>query len=319
MGLQTYRENYKPFEYQEPLNFIAQINKSYWTHDEVSFTGDVQDYQALDHIKRSYTKRSMLMVSTIEVTIKMFWGGLYSMFPKPELNGLGVTLAENEFRHSEAYSRLGDVVGYNDEMKEILNVPAIKNMVDFLNTELKSDNVFTKIGLFGLTTENGLLFESFATIYSNTRFDGVMKNISNMVAWTSVDEQIHANVATWLLNTLMLENNMSKDEMLKHEGEFREVIMKFMDLMSDIRDWIFEEGEPEHFTKVDLENFTKRRIDDALHNIGFSKIFNITDSEYEPMEWFDQEVFANTLDDFFAKRPVDYTKHDKPITGADLF
>ena len=30
-------------------------------------------------------------------------------------------------------------------------------------------------------------------------------------------------------------------------------------------------------------------------------------------------VFANSLDDFFAKRPVDYTKHDKSITANDLF
>lgn len=37
------------------------------------------------------------------------------------------------------------------------------------------------------------------------------------------------------------------------------------------------------------------------------------------MAWFEEEVFANSLDDFFAKRPVDYTKHDKSITAEDLF
>ena len=37
------------------------------------------------------------------------------------------------------------------------------------------------------------------------------------------------------------------------------------------------------------------------------------------MKWFEEEVFANSLDDFFAKRPVDYTKHDKSITANDLF
>ena len=37
------------------------------------------------------------------------------------------------------------------------------------------------------------------------------------------------------------------------------------------------------------------------------------------MTWFEEEVFANSLDDFFAKRPVDYTKHDKSITANDLF
>ena len=34
---------------------------------------------------------------------------------------------------------------------------------------------------------------------------------------------------------------------------------------------------------------------------------------------FEEEVFANSLDDFFAKRPVEYTKHDKSITADDLF
>ena len=35
--------------------------------------------------------------------------------------------------------------------------------------------------------------------------------------------------------------------------------------------------------------------------------------------WFEEEVFVNELDDFIAKRPVAYTKHDKSITKNDLF
>ena len=49
------------------------------------------------------------------------------------------------------------------------------------------------------------------------------------------------------------------------------------------------------------------------------KLFNVSSEEYKPMIWFEEEVFANSLDDFFAKRPVDYTKHDKSITADDLF
>ena len=63
----------------------------------------------------------------------------------------------------------------------------------------------------------------------------------------------------------------------------------------------------------------KYRIDDSLVQIGMSKIYNVTNAEYAPMRWFEEEVFANSLDDFFAKRPVEYTKHDKSITANDLF
>lgn len=39
----------------------------------------------------------------------------------------------------------------------------------------------------------------------------------------------------------------------------------------------------------------------------------------DQMVWFEEEVFANSMDDFFAKRPVDYTKHDKSITRTICF
>ena len=57
----------------------------------------------------------------------------------------------------------------------------------------------------------------------------------------------------------------------------------------------------------------------ALIQLGIDKVFNISMKQYKPMMWFEEEVFANELDDFFAKRPVAYTKHDKSITKNDLF
>ena len=56
--------------------------------------------------------------------------------PKPELNGLGATFAQCEFRHSEAYSRLLEVLGYNDEFNNVIEIPAIRERIDYLNTVL---------------------------------------------------------------------------------------------------------------------------------------------------------------------------------------
>ena len=66
-------------------------------------------------------------------------------------------------------------------------------------------------------------------------------------------------------------------------------------------------------------NFMKHRVDEALVKIGMNKVFNISVDQYKPMQWFDEEVFANELDDFFCRRPTAYTKHDKSITKNDLF
>ena len=63
----------------------------------------------------------------------------------------------------------------------------------------------------------------------------------------------------------------------------------------------------------------KFRADDSLKKIGIPAQFDVTAENIRPMTWFEEEVFANSLDDFFAKRPVDYTKHDKSISALDLF
>lgn len=324
MGLFEKRINYKPFEYPEVLQFTEAINKSFWVHSEVDFTADIQDFHTqLDLHEQEAVKKSLLTIAQIEVAVKSFWGNLYNHFPKPELNGLGSTFAECEFRHSEAYSRLLEVLGYNNEFEELIKVPIIKERIDFLSNSLKNTNTGSKedyvisLILFTILIENVSLFSQFAVVLSFTRYKGAMKNVSNIIAWTSIDEQLHANAGIFLINKLKEEYPLMFDEKL--ENITIELVNAFVEIEGRIIDWIFSNGEISTIHKNDLINFIKFRVDESFEKIGFSKQFYITTDQYEPMKWFEEEVFANSLDDFFAKRPVEYTKHDKSITALDLF
>jgi ribonucleoside-diphosphate reductase beta chain len=318
------RINYKPFEYPEVLDFTEAINKSFWVHSEVDFTADVQDFHShLSENEKQIVKKSLLAIAQIEVAVKSFWGDLYHHLPKPEFNGLGSTFAECEFRHSEAYSRLLDVLGYNDEFNTLMDVPVIQQRVNYLSKALaftKSEDprqyVFSLI-LFSVLIENVSLFSQFAIILSFTRFKGVMKNVSNIIGWTSVDEQIHANAGMYIVNKIKEENPDFFDQ--ETIEEIKHIVADSIIVESNILEWIFADGELEEISKVDLLNFMKFRADESLKSIGLEKIFNVSDTEYKPLAWFEEEIFANSLDDFFAKRPVDYTKHDKSISASDLF
>ena len=135
MGIFDYRRNYKPFEYPEVTEFTDAINKSFWVHSEVDFTADTQDFLShLSESEKNAVKNALLAIAQIEVNVKTFWGDLYSHLPKPEFNGLGSTFAECEFRHSEAYSRLLEVLGYNDEFENLIEIPIIKQRVDYLSS-----------------------------------------------------------------------------------------------------------------------------------------------------------------------------------------
>ncbi|MDY3363771.1 ribonucleotide-diphosphate reductase subunit beta [Riemerella anatipestifer] len=324
MGIFEKRINYKPFEYPEVMQYIEAINKSFWVHSEVDFTADIQDFHSqLEPHEKNAVKNALLAIAQIEVSVKTFWGNLYNHLPKPELNGLGATFAECEFRHSEAYSRLLEVLGYNNEFLNVIENPAIRKRIDFLTDVLKNSNSSTpkeyvsSLLLFSILIENVSLFSQFAIILSFTRFKGYMKNVSNIIAWTSVDEQIHANAGIYIINKIREE----QPELLQEEDieAIYNIVRTSVELESEILDWIFEMGDLDHLSKKQLLSFMKYRIDDSLKRIGMASMFNITEEEYKPMVWFEEEVFANSLDDFFAKRPVDYTKHDKSITANDLF
>lgn len=324
MGIFEKRINYKPFEYPEVLQFTEAINKSFWVHSEVDFTADTQDfYSHLNDAERSAIKHSLLAIAQIEVAVKSFWGNLYNHMPKPELNGLGSTFAECEFRHSEAYSRLVEVLGYNNEFEKLIEIPVIKERIDYLSDALSNVRSEDKkkytlsLILFSILIENVSLFSQFAIILSFTRFKGLMKNVSNIIAWTSIDEQIHANAGIYLVNKIKEEYPEMFDEEAKEE--IIRVVKASIEVETRIVKWIFEAGDIETIKQHDLINFMKSRLDESISRIGFDRIYNISNEEYKPMVWFEEEVFANSLDDFFAKRPVDYTKHDKSISAVDLF
>ena len=74
----------------------------------------------------------------------------------------------------------------------------------------------------------------------------------------------------------------------------------------------------ENLTKTDLLHYMESRVNDSMSAMGFSKVFE-DGKDLKSTDFFFEEVFADSMDDFFANRPVDYTLGDKSITSEDLF
>lgn len=316
---------YKPFEYPEVLEFIDAMNQTFWVHSEVDFTGDIQDYKtAFTPAEQSAIKYTLLAIAQVEVAVKAFWGNLYQTLPKPEFNGLGSTFAECEFRHSEAYSRLLTVLGLEETFAEAVNSPILRKRINTLNNKEKSrkygdsGQAFAlELVLFSLLVENVSLFSQFAIVLSFTHFKGMLKNTSNIIAWTSKDEQVHANAGIFLFNQIIKENpHFFTDEF---KQDIYDTVHESIAMEEEILDWIFQAGDLEQITRPQLVNFMKMRINRSLEKINLDPILEINEDHLSKIRWFEEEVFANTLDDFFAKRPVDYSKHNKAYSADDLF
>jgi ribonucleoside-diphosphate reductase beta chain len=153
------RQNLKPYEYPQLIEYLEAIRHSYWIHTEFNYSSDVQDIRVnLTPEEADIVKRAMLAISQIEVQVKTFWAKIGDKMPKPEIQAVGVTFGESEVRHADAYSNLIEMLGLNKEFENIVEVPAIKKRIEYLERALivpvDNKDYFHNIILFSMFVEN---------------------------------------------------------------------------------------------------------------------------------------------------------------------
>lgn len=318
------RENILPYEYPELLDYKDAIRHSYWIDTEYNFTEDISDFKTkVTDQEREVIKRTMLAIAQIEVKVKTFWGDCFKRMPIAEIGDVGMTFAESEVRHKDAYARLLRILGLEKEFENVINVPAIKGRMNYLNkyldgTRSKDDKMYTKsVLLFSLFIEHVSLFSQFLIMMSFNKEKNLFKGISNVVEATSKEEDIHGNFGVELINIIKKENPEWFD------AEFEELVYsackKAYAAETEILNWIFEKGELDFLPKETVENFIANRFNNSLSKIGMDGLFIVDQDLLENTRWFDVECLATKEGDFFYKKQIDYNKKSKSITHADLF
>ena len=314
----------KPFEYPELYDYVPAIRHSYWIHTEFNFTSDIQDFKTrLTETEKNAIKNTMLAISQIEVAVKSFWGDIYHKIPKPEIGSVGATFAESEVRHADAYSHLLEILGLNEEFKDLKKNPVIMKRVRYLESALASSKseenkeYAEAVLLFSLFIEHVSLFSQFLIIMAFNKHKNMLKGVSNVVEATSKEEQIHGDFGIDLIKIIKSENPEWFDVL--YESRIQAMCKNAYEAESAIIDWIFEKGELDFLPKEEINEFIKDRFNRSLESIGVDKIFETNQSILEKTEWFNDELIATKHGDFFVKRSINYSKKSQSITGEDLF
>lgn len=324
MSIFDKRVSFKPYEYPEVIQYRDAINHSYWIVSEWNFTSDVQDFHVnLSEVEKNAVKNAMLAISQIEVSVKRFWADLGKRFPKSEFEQVGITFGESEVRHSSAYAHLLEVLGFNDDFTQLMEVPEIQGRVEYLTKYLAgaSDSANEKytltLTLFSLFIENVSLFSQFLIITSFNRYKNKLKTIDNVIQATRAEEDLHAKLGIHIINIIKKEFPEWFDENF-YEKIYR-ACNKAYEAESKIVDWIFEQGELEFLQKDVIKEFIKDRFNKSITEIGGEKVFDIDEEKIEQVKWFEEEMLSESSVDFFHKRPTAYSKNVQSITAQDLF
>jgi ribonucleoside-diphosphate reductase beta chain len=318
------RVNLKPYQYPELYEYVPAIRHSYWIHTEFNFTSDIHDFKTrLKSSERNAIKNTMLAISQIEVAVKSFWGDVYHKIPKPEIGSVGATFAESEVRHADAYSHLLEILGLNEEFKNLKKNPIMMRRVQYLESALASsksddDKSYSEsILLFSLFIEHVSLFSQFLIIMAFNKHKNMLKGVSNVVEATSKEEQIHGDFGIDLIKIIKEE----KPEWFDEDFEYRiqDLCLRAYKAESGIIDWIYEEGELDFLPKAQVNEFIKDRFNRSLEAIGVKKMFECNESLLMETEWFNDEIIGTKHGDFFDKRSINYSKRTQSITSDDLF
>jgi ribonucleoside-diphosphate reductase beta chain len=318
------RVNILPYDYPSLLQYKDAIRHSYWIDTEFNFTTDINDFKVnITTNEKEVIKRTMLSIAQIEVNVKTFWADMYKRMPITEIGDVGMTFAESEVRHKDAYARLLRILGLEDEFKTVVEIPAIKDRIKYLSkyldgTRSNDNKMFTKsVLLFSLFIEHVSLFSQFLIMMSFNKEKNVFKGISNVVEATSKEEDIHGNFGVEIINIIKTENPEWFD--VEFDDLIYSACKKAYKAECKILDWIFENGELEFLSKETIKHFIMNRFNNSLEKIGMKKIFEIDIKLLEKTLWFEVEITSTKEGDFFYKRSTEYNKKSKAITEDDLF
>lgn len=323
MSIFDKRESVKPFEYPKVLEFKNAMSQSYWTHEEFGFTEDIHDFKTkVSNEEREIIKRSMLMISQVEVSVKAYWKDLEQRFPKHEIGIVGTSFSESEDRHFLAYSHLLEVLGLNKEFENVYSIPAIRDRHEYLSKykgfiEGGEKDFLKSLILFSSFIEYVSLFSQFFCIMSFNKYKNIFKDISAVVTATSKEEEIHGKFGFYLIDIIKKEkpdfwNSETRQFVLENFNKALNAEMKVLD-------YIFEEGETEFLTKELVAEFIKDRFNSVASFMGLDPIYELNRELLEKTEWYNLTNSCTIDADFFYVRPNTYSKHNKSITSNDLF
>ena len=324
MSIFDKRINILPYEYPDLLKYKDAIRHSYWIESEYNFTTDISDYYTkTTDVEKDVIKKTMLAIAQIEVSVKTFWADMYKKMPIAEIGDVGMTFAESEIRHKDAYAKLITVLGLQKEFETVVEIPAIKNRIKYLDKYLSGsrsgDNkMYTKsVLLFSLFIEHVSLFSQFLIMMSFNKDKNLFKGISNVVEATSKEEDIHGNFGAEIINIIKNEFPEWFDE--DFDNLIYSACEKAYSAECEILDWIFEKGELDFISKDQIKEFIKNRFNNSLNKINLKDLFKINTELLESTLWFDVEISSTKEGDFFYKKSIDYNKKSKSITENDLF
>ena len=322
MGLFEERIAYKPFEYPEYYTegWLKQA-QAFWLHTEIPMSGDVKDWnEKLTKEEKNLVGNILLGFAQTECAVSDYWTqNVVSWFPKHEIQQMAMMFGSQETIHAVAYSYLNETLGLED-FEAFLHEPATAERFDNLvaTTDNDTKSIGRSLAIFSAFAEGVSLYSAFAVLYS-FQLRNLLKGIGQQMKWSVRDESLHSKMGCQLFRHMCEEDNTllstCREDIVKAAETMVELEIKYIDKM-------FEMGDIEGISAIDLKQFIKKRANEKLVELGYVDLgsyFAYDVKAASNLDWFYHLTGGVTHTDFFAIRPTDYSKAGENEDYEDIW
>lgn len=308
------REELLPMDYPQFYDYLIQHWQTFWTHQQISFTQDVVDFNTkLTPAQKQVIGNTLKLFTQLEMVVgQCYWSGrVAKWFPIPEIQMMATEFSARESIHAVAYSQVDVNLGLTD-YTAFLREPAVAAKMDKLMAQpVKTlEDKALNLAIFSAFTEGVNLFSSFAVLWSFANHN-LMKGLGKVINYSQKDEGIHSSAGCELFRLMATEYDLYSAEMKKRIYDAARWTVALED---DFLDKSFELGDIPGLTKHQVKQWIRMRANQKLIELGLKTNWkNIDVLAAEELDaWFSQNTIGESDADFFQGRVTGaYSKGNK--------
>lgn len=280
-------------------------------------------FNSTNKVDQEAIKRCIMAVSMVEDKVKTFWNTLCLDIPQTIVGDVGGLFGQSEVTHRRSYHSLAEALKIDTD--EIYEHDVIKDRVAYLTKHIETDpkiigkkRILKKLVLFVALIEKISLFTQFYILMSYAYKNKGLKTISSLQQSTATEENVHYKFGIDLINIIKEEHPSLWEEYLIEAIEKN--IKDAYDAEIKLIDWIFENGMPDHISKVEVLNFMNYNFNIVVQDLGLNLTYNYDSEMYvKSNQWFTIKTTAPVEPDFFVTSPGGYSSDDAELDIKSVF
>lgn len=290
-------------EYPEFSKMADEQIKIFWPWNEIKVAKDKQDLLVgMSESEKHGVITTLKLFTKYELFVgNEHWGNrIAKAYPHVGVQRMAAAFAHVELNsHAPFYNEINKELGLAtyDFYTEYLNDPVLSSRMAFIDSFIAQPDDELSTAVFSLV-EGGVLYGQFAYLkHFQSQGKNKIQNINRGLNMSARDENLHAIGGASLVNIALNEQGRSSYEMLQYEQAVKEAIDIIYQHECSINGKLFEKGNVEGITLLQLNHFSQSRLNLCADYLNIKRNYEV---KYNPIaEWFYKGINNYQMNDFF--------------------